>query len=203
MSSSSSFPTHLNEALTLAIQAALTAPGGGSATPLVECTNEAGETIVSLTSVRVQTSRGTHMEWKRAPAAVLGDVLRVHHGGSMDAVRRWCQYNLAGVSWLTETSLVFPDVQLRPWMLWSPWPETSFPPHGRPSDHPAFLDEWTRVELDPDLGTTHGDVGDTGGAEQGAGLFWPTTRGEGGEGDRLFFDIHRAVRSMAAISGNV
>lgn len=192
----------MDDALKRAIQSAVQRVKKTSSPPVVECLGESPNpsATVSESLVRVQTAAGSTGQFRRSPCAVLAQVLLLLHDGKISAVQRWCQFEMNGSTWLTETSLVFPDVNLRPWMLWSPWPASPGPfTHGRPAEDPAILDEWTRV--DPALhGLSHGDIGDSGGAEQALGLVWDQGDASNDElDDPILFDIHKAVSAMGTL----
>jgi hypothetical protein len=120
-------------------------------------------------------------QWRRHPAAVLGLALgRIMPNGKS---RAWLEFSShEGHQWSLRQQLVFPAIARDPTLLWRPpvGQGGGGYPHGRP-DLYVQLDEWTRIPTD-DFLSVRGDIGDAGGSDQVAALYWEQGRVEQDDG---------------------
>ena len=132
--------------------------------------------------------------WFRSPAHVLGEGLRrLLAQDGMGAVQAWCQWTGEGAAWLAAQRLIYPQLTRDPTLVWRADASQTLA-HGRPCDDWRHLDEWTRVEGQPEV--TRGAVGDYGGDLQVAGLYW--NMGDNEEVRMTLFDLSRAVGTVGA-----
>jgi hypothetical protein len=165
---------------------------GGAAAAYTLVSDEADD----LARRRIQTKKG--QGWRRHPASVLRAALVHEMGGNMSKARAWLEFTHAGAQWAQQQCLVYPSIARDPSLLWRPLVEGADPcaSHGRPLAVDV-LDEWTRVLEDG--GARRGDIGDAGGDDQAAMLYWEDGRSMGGDADAaLRINLDEAFKGIVA-----
>ena len=128
-------------------------------------------------SVLVATNTKAGILYRRSPGHVFADALGVLFDRNMAAIQAWCEWEAAGMQFVAWNSMIWPQLAEDPTLYYRLWPAAAAKPtakpaaeslHGRPVAV-AELDEWTRITPS---GIARGDVGEAGGAEQLAGLYW-------------------------------